>query len=302
MKKARRLVYDPGGAMSFRSPAREAATPLDLRDFREASAPSAVWTTYHPTWRDNVTDRILGFFGEKPSIATRTRVERIMGNATPATSDFVSPIDMTPFGAVFSANEAHRKYKLGNYRGAAWDASGAVPGGVLSALGMGGKAVKAVGALRRTGDVSIARRGLAEWRPQSGLPKYRPGKGLPFQSSVGYLPQGARGLVPFDREYAKRQSDGAVRQLLGTATTPNGRQITIHAADRMVNPPRGRAIMSPEEVDRVLDGATRIVGRADHPLGSTLKVENSNMPGRPQVVVDEKTGQRAVTVINPKRR
>ncbi len=60
--------------------------------------------------------------------------------------------------------------------------------------------------------------------------------------------------------------------------------------------------MSPDEVDSVLDGATRIVGRADHPLGSTLEVENRNMLGRPQVVVDEKTGKRAVTVINPKRR
>lgn len=60
--------------------------------------------------------------------------------------------------------------------------------------------------------------------------------------------------------------------------------------------------MSPDDVDSVLDGATRIVGRADHPLVSILKLENRNMLGRPQVVVDEKTGRRAVTVINPKRR
>jgi hypothetical protein len=55
MKDKKSLVYDPGGVMSYRSLAREAGTPLDLRDFREERAPSAVWTTYHSTWRDNVT-------------------------------------------------------------------------------------------------------------------------------------------------------------------------------------------------------------------------------------------------------
>lgn len=112
----------------------------------------------------------------------------------------------------------------------------------------------------------------------------------------------AKSLVLFDADFAQRQSDYVVRRLLGTPTTRNGRQITIHAADRMVNAPSGRAIMSPDEVDRVLDGATRIVGRADHPLGSNLKVEHRNMFVIPQVVVDEETGKRAVTVINPKRR
>ncbi|MCA1405437.1 hypothetical protein I6F26_13745 [Ensifer sp. IC3342] len=166
MKKIKKLAYDPSGALSLQSPARAAATPLELRDFREEQAPSAVWTAYHPTWRDNATDGILGFFGDKPSLATRTRVERLMGNATPATSDFVSPVDFTPAGAVFSADEAYRKYKLDNYSGAAWDAVGAVPGGALSTFGKGAKIAKR--AVQRGADVSTGGHGLSEFRPRRG--------------------------------------------------------------------------------------------------------------------------------------
>jgi len=42
--------------------------------------------------------------------------------------------------------------------------------------------------------------------------------------------------VVFDGEFA-------TRQLLGTTTTPGGRQIMFHAADRMVSPPVGRVAM-----------------------------------------------------------
>ena len=90
--------------------------------------------------------------------------------------------------------------------------------------------------------------------------------------------------------------------MLGTATTPGGRQINFHAADRMVNPPAGRVSMSPAEVDQVLDGATRVVKRSFHPQGNTLTIENANMPGRPRVIVDETTGQRIITVINPRKK
>lgn len=60
--------------------------------------------------------------------------------------------------------------------------------------------------------------------------------------------------------------------------------------------------MSATEVDQVLDGATKIVKRSYHPQGDTLTIENANMPGRPKVVVDEATGTRIITVINPKRK
>jgi len=105
---------------------------------------------------------------------------------------------------------------------------------------------------------------------------------------------GSREVTPF--------GEVATRQLLGTSITPGGRQIMYHAADRMVHPPRGRAPMTVGEVDQVLDGATSVVKRTDHPDGPTLTIENANMPGRPRVVVDEATGQRVITVVNPRRR
>lgn len=104
-----------------------------------------------------------------------------------------------------------------------------------------------------------------------------------------------RNLAVFD---GKR----ATEKLLGASKTPGGRDITFHAADRMTKPPRGRATMTPKEVDQVLDGATSIRGRTQHPLGSTLTLENSNMPGPPKVVVDEATGKRIITVINPRNK
>ena len=99
--------------------------------------------------------------------------------------------------------------------------------------------------------------------------------------------------VPFDGEFA-------TKQLLGTTKTPGGRDIFVHAADRMVNPPRGRRAMSPADIDQVLDGATNVRKRTPHPKGNTLTIQNRNLPGRPQVVVDEATGSRVITVINPK--
>ena len=59
--------------------------------------------------------------------------------------------------------------------------------------------------------------------------------------------------------------------------------------------------MTPEQVDQVLDGATRVVKRLYHPEGNTLTIENANMPGRPRVIVDEATGTRIITVINPRK-
>lgn len=118
---------------------------------------------------------------------------------------------------------------------------------------------------------------------------------------VGAVGDAAIG-VDRTREALPLAFDGelATKQLLGTATTPDGRQIMFHAADRMVNPPAGRLPMSPAEVDQVLNGATSIVKRQYHPMGGTLTIENANMAGRPRVIVDEASGQRIITVINPR--
>ncbi|WP_217644367.1 hypothetical protein, partial [Paracidovorax konjaci] len=84
------------------------------------------------------------------------------------------------------------------------------------------------------------------------------------------------------------------------ALTPDGRVLTEHALERMMNPPTGRAPMTPSEVDLVLNGATNIRKMSPHPQGNTLTIQNRNMPGAPQVVVDAATGLRVITVINPR--
>ena len=55
--------------------------------------------------------------------------------------------------------------------------------------------------------------------------------------------------------------------------------------------------MTPSEVDEVLDTANKIKKISVHPKGNTITVQNTTMPGKPQVVVDAETGQRVITVI-----
>ncbi len=83
---------------------------------------------------------------------------------------------------------------------------------------------------------------------------------------------------------------------------PGGRTLTEHAIQRMTNPPNGRASMTASEVDEVLDTANKIRKISVHPKGNTLTVQNTSMPGKPQVVVDAKTGQRVITVIKRKHK
>jgi hypothetical protein len=55
--------------------------------------------------------------------------------------------------------------------------------------------------------------------------------------------------------------------------------------------------MTREEVDRVLDTATRVKQLTVHPEGDTITVQRPDLPGKPQVVVDAATGKRVITVI-----
>jgi hypothetical protein len=55
--------------------------------------------------------------------------------------------------------------------------------------------------------------------------------------------------------------------------------------------------MTPSEVDQVLDTANKIRRVSAHPEGNTITVQNTTMPGQPQVVVDLETGRRVITVI-----
>ena len=87
---------------------------------------------------------------------------------------------------------------------------------------------------------------------------------------------------------------------LASKGTPGGRTLTDHALQRMTNPPKGRAPMTPSEVDEVLDTANRIKKVSAHPKSDTITVQSTTMPGKPQVVVDAETGNRVITVIKNK--
>lgn len=60
--------------------------------------------------------------------------------------------------------------------------------------------------------------------------------------------------------------------------------------------------MSKPQVDQVLDEGNLIRKISPHPEGDTITVRNTKMPGSPEVVVDAETGNRVITVVNPKGR
>ncbi len=116
----------------------------------------------------------------------------------------------------------------------------------------------------------------------------------PAATTFDTIPAGQR-LTKFDGEYA-------ARQILGhEPVTRAGRQINYHAAERMVDPPRGRIPMTAAEVDHIIDTADRIKKVSQHPLGDTITLQKTTLPGKPEVVLDAETGNRIITVINPKR-
>jgi RHS repeat-associated protein len=95
----------------------------------------------------------------------------------------------------------------------------------------------------------------------------------------------------------------AAEQLLGESwETQGGRTISPHAAQQMTKPPPGRVPMTKDEVDVVLDTATKVRKVTVKPEGDTVTVQRPDLPGKPQVVVDAATGKRVVTVIKNKDR
>ena len=100
----------------------------------------------------------------------------------------------------------------------------------------------------------------------------------------------------------KYDPDFAASQILDMPTniTPGGRFITVHAADRMVNPPNGRGITSIVEIDSFLDGVTKVRKITQHTHGDTLTLRNINSPRVKEVVVDSLTGRKIITVITKK--
>ena len=96
--------------------------------------------------------------------------------------------------------------------------------------------------------------------------------------------------------------DFAAQQILKSPTniTSGGRTITAHAAERMVTPPAGRVPTTMQEIDDFLDTATSVRKISQHPLGDTITLRKSNSSIK-EVVVDAATGNKVITVINPKK-
>ncbi len=104
------------------------------------------------------------------------------------------------------------------------------------------------------------------------------------------------GLAIYDPDFAAQQILG-----LPFNITPEGRVVTAHAAERMVNPPPGRVPTTIWEIDEFLDTATEIRKVSFHPKGDTITLRNSNCPIH-KIVVDAETGNRIIMVINVKRK
>jgi RHS repeat-associated protein len=103
-------------------------------------------------------------------------------------------------------------------------------------------------------------------------------------------------IIPWDGKLA-------TERLLGTSTTPGGKQINFHAADRMVNPPAGRAPMSVEEVEDFIDTATSVKKVTIDDRGTSVTLMNSNYP-KAQIAIDpggNGSPVRIITVVNPKK-
>lgn len=105
-------------------------------------------------------------------------------------------------------------------------------------------------------------------------------------------------LVPFDPEWASRQVAGQnFPGATGYATTPGGRTLSVHGAERIYLGAPGRNPVDSALVDSILDTGTRVGYR---PGNATVRVSAPNLCGRCYVVVDADTGTHVVTVMIPK--
>ncbi|HEY3142122.1 MAG TPA: hypothetical protein VGJ86_13385 [Acidimicrobiales bacterium] len=108
----------------------------------------------------------------------------------------------------------------------------------------------------------------------------------------------ASSIVRYDPELASRQLAGQnLPGSTGYATTPGGRTLSAHAAERTFLGGPGRAPVDPALVDDILTQGTKV---GFDPIRDTIKVSAPDLCGRCYVVVDAQTGQHVVTVMVPK--
>jgi hypothetical protein len=105
-------------------------------------------------------------------------------------------------------------------------------------------------------------------------------------------------LVRFDPQWASRQLAGQnLPGSTGWATTPGGRTLSVHAAERTFLGGPGRAPINPGLIDDILGQGTRISYRG---VNDTIRIGAPNLCGRCYVVVDAQNVHHIVTVMVPK--
>ncbi|NUS89868.1 MAG: RHS repeat-associated core domain-containing protein, partial [Streptomyces sp.] len=129
------------------------------------------------------------------------------------------------------------------------------------------------------------------WVDPDGLAPKKPPYMVPEPS-----PSAPRGeLVPYDRVFSHRQEIGLHVPRL---TTPGGRTLSAHAAERIAGSGPGRPPTTLDVVDHILNKGTKI--KFD-PVRGTIQVRAPSLPGKPFVVVSANNPHHVVTVMIPKQ-
>ncbi|WP_240467767.1 DUF6531 domain-containing protein [Streptomyces albus] len=106
--------------------------------------------------------------------------------------------------------------------------------------------------------------------------------------------QPGKEVAPYNPGFANRQKNG---KHLPDLTTPRGRTLSWHAAERVAGTGPGRPPTSLRAVDHILDNGTKV--KYD-PIRQTIQVRAMNLPGKPYVAVSATDPNHVVTVMIPK--
>jgi RHS repeat-associated protein len=105
-------------------------------------------------------------------------------------------------------------------------------------------------------------------------------------------------IVRFDPQWASRQLAGQnLPGSSGWATTPGGRTLSVHAAERTFLGGPGRAPIDPGLIDDILGHGTQVVYQG---VNDTIRIGAPSLCGRCYVVVDAQNVNHIITVMVPK--
>lgn len=121
---------------------------------------------------------------------------------------------------------------------------------------------------------------------------------LGWSDPLGLAPCPGTSLVRFDPGFASRSIAGQHLNPAGWATTPAGRTLSVHAAERAFFGAPGRPpLPSLSVIDDLLDHGTKV---SYDGVRDTITVMSPHLPGRPFVVVSAENVRHVVTVMVPK--